>query len=282
MDEMIINNFSVDVGFVKIHLPDHTMPTFMIAQSLAEEMGEETNYDALKKLRDTLRNLDKELYKKVKTDCEGECIFIQTSSKRVEEILEVAVVINELAINPYQVQIGSDYLHKVKHALLTWKQPKPQKWKVGDVFSIPLTDGTFCFGQVVWVPYRTSPNCVLFDCRDTQIPLIEKIVTSPVISVLSIVSEKLDSFDWTVVGNAVVNIEKSQVPKIHRGELEVGSQSYSAGVLSDLAEAYYGLEPWNASLNNDELLMPNIKRPKEAFFLSDSVLEEYYKTKVWK
>ncbi len=43
MDETIIKNYSVEVGFVKIHLPDHSMPTFMIAQSLAEEMGVETN-----------------------------------------------------------------------------------------------------------------------------------------------------------------------------------------------------------------------------------------------
>jgi hypothetical protein len=69
---------------------------------------------------------------------------------------------------------------------------------------------------------------------------------------------------------------------MHRGENEVGSHSYSGGVLSSLAEAYYGLEPWNASLSNDELLMPNIKRPKEVFFLSDSELDEYYKAKGWK
>lgn len=88
------------------------------------------------------------------------------------------------------------------------------------------------------------------------------------ISVLNIGSHELDGFTWKVIGNAPVNIKKSQVPKMHRGEHGVGSHSYSGGVLSVLAEAYYGLEPWNASLSNDELLMPNINRPKEEFFLS--------------
>lgn len=280
LDETIIKDLSVDVGLVKIHLPDYTMVTFMIAQSLAEEFGVETNHEAVKILRGALRNLQDDIHKKVKIDYEGDCLFIHASSKRGEEILEVALLINELALESYRKEIDREYVDKIRHVFMTWKRPKPQKWKVGNVFSIPLCDGTFSFGQVLWQTYK-SPNCALFDCRDTRIPPIKKIVTSPVISVLSLGSEKLDNFNWTVIGNAVVNIEKTQVPKMHRGGDE-GTQSYSAGVLSDLAKVYYGLEPWNASLSNDELLMPNIKRPKDAFFLSDSELEGYYKSKGYK
>ncbi|WP_367758216.1 Imm26 family immunity protein [Ammoniphilus sp. 3BR4] len=57
-----------------------------------------------------------------------------------------------------------------------YKRTKPQKWKVGDVFSIPLSDGTFSFGQVLWAEYRSSPNCALFDCRSKEILPIEKII----------------------------------------------------------------------------------------------------------
>jgi hypothetical protein len=282
MAESKIKNLSVDVGFVKIHLPDHTMSSFMIAQSLGEEFGVETNYDALKKIRAVLRNSDSELYKNVKTDCESGCVFIHASSKRAEEILRVAILINENAIEPYQVRIDDDYIDKVKQVLMSWKRPKPQKWKVGDVFSIGLCDSTFAFGQVVWERYK-APNCALFDfrSRDIIIPL-EDIISSPVISVLKLGSMCLDSFEWKVIGNTPVNILKKQVPLLHRGEVVVGARSYSAGVLSDLAEAYYGLQPWNASLSNDELLMPKIERPKSAFFLTNEQLEEYYKTKGWK
>lgn len=275
----IINNFSIQVGFVKIHLPDHNMSTFMIAQSFAEELGEKTNYDALKKLRNTLRNLDVELYKRVKTDCEGGCVFIHASSKRAEEILKVAEVINELAVSSYRVPIESGYLEEIKHALLTWKRPKPQKWKVGDVFSIPLSDGTFAFGQVVWAEFKSFANCALFNCKETQIPSIDKIVASPIISVINATSIELDCFEWTVIGNTAVHIEKTQVPKMHRGENEVGSLSYSGAALSNLAEAYYGLEPWNAMLGTDELLMPNVERSKAAFLCTEAELHEYFKSK---
>jgi hypothetical protein len=64
---------------------------------------------------------------------------------------------------------------------------------------------------------------------------LEDIISSPVISVLQLGSECLDSFEWKVIG-----IDKKQAPLMHRGE-----RSYSAGILSNLAEAYYGLEPWN-------------------------------------
>ncbi|NRF96136.1 hypothetical protein HQN89_35665 [Paenibacillus frigoriresistens] len=225
----------MNVGFVKIHLPDYTIPTFMIAQSLAEEFSVETNYDALKKLRKTLRSSNDDLHKIVKTDSEGGCVFIHASSKRVVEILRVAIVINELAIEPYHEQIDTtDNLEKVKQLLLSWKRPKPQKWKVGDIFSIPLGDGTFSFGQVLWEQYR-SPNCALFDCRDIEILPIEKIMTSYVISVLQLGPENLNSFDWRIVGNAPVNIDKEQVPRMHR-EVGVGTHSYSAEHFSYLAK----------------------------------------------
>lgn len=66
MDKLLVQELSVEIGFVKIHLPDYTMSTFMIAQSLADEFG---------------------VSKKVKTDYESGCVFIHTSSKRGEEIL---------------------------------------------------------------------------------------------------------------------------------------------------------------------------------------------------
>ncbi len=113
-------------------------------------------------------------------------------------------------------------LKRIKQALLTWKRPKPQKWNVGDVFCIPLSDGRFTFGQALWAEFKSSPNCALFDCRDRKIPPIDIIISSTVISVLNIGSHELDGFTWKVVGNAPVNIKKSQVPKMHRGEHGVG------------------------------------------------------------
>lgn len=274
---MIIQDLSIQVGMIKIHLPDHNSSGFMIIQSLKNEFQVSTNREAVKELRAALRKLNDELIKMVKIDYEDSFVLIKASSKRGEEILKVALLINELATN--SVKIEPFYLEEVKQVINTWNRPKPQKWKLGDIFTIPLSDGSLSFGQVVWGKYRSSPNCALFECRGKDIPSIDNIVSSAVISVLNIGTECLNSFEWKIIGKSPVNIDKKQVAQMHRGDLEVGSNSYSAGILTSLAEAYYGLEPWNAMDDRDELLMPNIKRPKTAFFLSEEELEEYYKSK---
>lgn len=48
-------NSTLDIGIVKIHLPDAINPCFMILQSLGEEFGLETNYVAEEILRNTLK-----------------------------------------------------------------------------------------------------------------------------------------------------------------------------------------------------------------------------------
>ncbi|SEB51022.1 Imm26 family immunity protein [Paenibacillus sp. GP183] len=270
---MIMQDFSIQVGMIKLHLPDHNTPGFMIIQSLKNEFQVSTNSEAVKKLRAALRKLNNELIKMVKIDYEDSFVLIKASSKRAEEILKVALLINDLATN--SVKIEPFYLEEVRLIINTWNRPKPQKWKLGDIFSIPLSDGSLSFGQVVWEKYKTSPHCALFECRGKDIPSIDNIVSSPVISVLNLGSVCLNSFDWKIIGNSQVKIDKKQVAQMHH---EDGSQSYSAGILTSLAEAYYGLEPWNA-LDCDELLMMNIKRPKTAFFLSEEELEEYFKSK---
>ncbi|QFT90767.1 hypothetical protein FIU87_19155 [Bacillus sp. THAF10] len=264
MNQNIIKDLSVNIGFIKVHLPDYTMSTFMIAQSIADEFGVETNQQAIKKLRGVLKNSENDLYKKVKTDYESGSIFIHTSSKKGPEILQVALIINDLAIEPYRQELVPEDICKIKSILENWKRPKPQKWKVGDVFTFPLSDGTYSFGQVLWKT-NNSPNCALFDCRGNKSLPIETITSSPVISVLNITANCIDSFKWKVIGNTPVEITKNDVPKKHQGESIIGSLSFSSAILSELAEVYYGLKPLNSAYKQDfydELLMPKIKRPQ--------------------
>jgi hypothetical protein len=53
---------TLDIGIVKIHLPDAINPSFMIAQSLGEEFGLDTNYEAEEKSRNTLKSKDSDIY----------------------------------------------------------------------------------------------------------------------------------------------------------------------------------------------------------------------------
>ncbi|MBT2738598.1 Imm26 family immunity protein [Bacillus sp. ISL-7] len=159
-------NLSLDIGIVKIHLPDAINPCFMITQSLGEEFGLETNYEAEEKLRNTLKSKDKDTYKKVNIDAEGGCVFINANSKQGNSILEVAIIINELAVQPIRQELTSDYIEEARKVLTTWKRPKPQKWQEGDIFAIPLSDRTFGYGQVLWHQNKkSSVTCAIFDCR---------------------------------------------------------------------------------------------------------------------
>jgi hypothetical protein len=116
-------NLTLDIGIVKIHLPDAINPNFMIAQSLGEEFGLETNYEAEEKLRNTLKSKNKDIYKKVKIDAEAGCIFINANSKQGNSILEVAIIINELAIQPFRHELISEHIEKARKFLTTWKRP---------------------------------------------------------------------------------------------------------------------------------------------------------------
>ena len=53
-----IENFTLDIGIVKIHLPDAINYCFMLVQSLGEEFCLETNYEAEEKLRNTIKSKD--------------------------------------------------------------------------------------------------------------------------------------------------------------------------------------------------------------------------------
>jgi hypothetical protein len=137
---------TLDIGIVKIHLPDAINPSFMIAQSLGEEFGLETNYEAEEKLRNTLKSKDSDIYKKIKIDAESGCVFINANSKQGNSILEVAIIINELAIQSFRQELTSEHIEDGRKVLTTWKRPKPQKWQEGDIFAIPLSDRSFGYG----------------------------------------------------------------------------------------------------------------------------------------
>jgi hypothetical protein len=267
-------NLTLDIGIVKIHLPDAINPCFMIAQSLGEEFGLETNYEAEEKLRNTLKNKDREIYKKLKIDAESGCVFINTNSKQGNSILEVAIIINELVIEPYRQKLTSKHIEEARKVLTTWKRPKPQKWQEGDIFAIPLSDRTFGYGQVLWHQNKkSSVTCAIFECRSIEIKAKEGIVQSNVISVMTVKDLfGLNSGKWKVIGNHSLVIEKSIVPMEHSGKPGIGSKIYQESTLSNFIEAYFRIKPWNhlpfKDSFMDTLLLPGIVRPDNVIILT--------------
>ncbi|TDK61771.1 hypothetical protein E2K98_12845 [Bacillus salipaludis] len=264
----------IEIGIVKIHLPDANNPCFMIAQSLGEEFGLETNYEAEEKLRNTLKTKDKNILKKVNIDAEGGCIFINANSKQGNSILEVAIIINQLATQPFREDLTFEYIEEARKILTTWKRPKPQKWQEGDIFSIPLSDMSFGYGQVLWHQNKkSSATCAIFDCHSNEFKPIDEVVQSKVISVITIKNLfDLNSAKWKVIGNCSKVIEKSIVPWEHSGDAAVGSKIYQDSTLTDFVEAYFGIKPWNhlqfKDTFMDTLLLPGVVRPNNAILLT--------------
>ncbi|MGG1679695.1 Imm26 family immunity protein [Neobacillus sp. NRS-1170] len=269
-----IENFALDIGIVKIHLPDAINPCFMIVQSLGEEFDLETNYEAEEKLRNTIKSKDKDIYRKIKIDAEGGCVFINANSKQGNSILEVAIIINELVIQPFRQELTSEYIEEVRKVVTMWKCPKPQKWQEGDIFAIQLSDRSYGYGQILWHQNKkSSVTCAIFDCRSNEIKPKVDIVLSTVISVMTIKDLfNLNSGKWKVLGNESLVIGKSPVPLEHSGKSGVGMKIYQEYILSSFIEAYFAIKPWNhlPFKNNfmDTLLLPDVVRPENVIILT--------------
>jgi hypothetical protein len=269
-----IENFALDIGIVKIHLPEAINPCFMIVQSLGEEFGLETNYEAEEKLRNTIKSKDKDLYKKIKIDAEGGCVFINANSKQGNSILEVAIIINELAKQPFRQELTSEYIEEVRKVVTMWKRPKPQKWQEGNIFAIQLSDRSYGYGQILWHQNKkSSVTCAIFDCRINEIKLKVEIVQSTVISVMTIRDIfDLNSGKWKVLGNDSLVIEKSAVPLEHSGKSGVGMKIYQEYILSSFIEAYFAIKPLNHLPFKDNfmdtLLLPGVERPENVIILT--------------
>ncbi len=155
--------------------------------------------------------------------------------------------------------------------------------KAGDIFQIPLENGTYAFGQVVWKSY-THPVCGLFDINQTDIPTLEEIITNPFLSILSLTPTSLDNHSWKVLGNMNVRIQKEDVPEEFNGTPCIGARSFTSDILVDLANAFYGVTQWNVFAEEDEfdqILLPTVKRPSTAKVLSLSERNLYRKKKKW-
>jgi hypothetical protein len=232
----------------------------------------ETNYEAVKYFRKILReNMDLKDYKKIEFDRESSEVVIRTSNALV--MLEIVVLMNKL-IN---FELSKEEIRKVEQKLISHKRPKKQKWSIGDLFLISLSNNTYALGQVIWLSY-TEPVCGLIDIYFRKIPDLVEIENFKYISVLSVTSCSLDDYSWKVIGNKDVMIEKSEVDWKHRGGSEIGSISHTSGVLDELAEAYFGIQPWNVMYDDDyfdQLLLPSVTRPSAAIILSPIERERY-------
>ena len=184
---------SLSIGKITVHFPDHSSKEFFIFEDLASLFNLETNYEAEIFIKKRMK--DSGVTKKVDVDSESDFISIRTRDASV--ILEIAVLINEIASS----SIDKDLIKDFKKLLLTVKPPKKQKWGIGDIFSIPLSDKTYYFGQIVGKIEGLTPICIILNLNKKGLPENVELTSSDTLGALSFIPDKIDNFTFRVINN---------------------------------------------------------------------------------
>ncbi|NGY03668.1 Imm26 family immunity protein [Solimonas terrae] len=148
---------------------------------------------------------------------------------------------------------------------------RKQKWGVGDVFEVPLRDGSAAIGQVIALEpgAMKCPICAFYaeKWRDDVSP---KLIESDLIAVLFVTPDLLDSGVWTIVGSrlAIKPDRFVALDELRRSNF-VGLRIIGSGIVRELVEAFDGLIPWDRYHDPnylDGLLAPGRSRPSSARF----------------
>jgi hypothetical protein len=128
---------------------------------------------------------------------------------------------------------------------------KRQAWQVGDVFSVPTSDGWSAIGQVIGrePDLPRSATVALFDERHKSVDLDRhRISLSPetLFAVLFVTTHNLDSGNWCVLDHRAVAIDPRRNPHEQtRKDGFVGAKVIGASIVGSFVNAYFGLEPWD-------------------------------------
>lgn len=144
---------------------------------------------------------------------------------------------------------------------------KRQKWGPGDLFAVPLLDGSFLLGQVLAHEPQAmnGVSCALFDQRfnnnNAPRPAIDAIF-----SILLVTRDLLDRGVWQIVGNSPIDVPRSAFPFENlRPAGFVGATIRGSRIVNEFANAFCGLHPWDDWANPDYLdglLISPAKKPK--------------------
>lgn len=239
-----------DIGRFKISLPDENSKQFYIFCDLAELFGDEHQSDSVSKLRASLKEVD--LKPKPNLDYEADRASIRTSNYKT--IVEVAKLINGLAIDKFKSDLGNEVWTKIEERLKNWKRPKPQEWNENDIFSIKLQDDSFVFGQVL-TKEKYNKTFALFDYKSKDENIELKVLkTAKPLTILHLMGMKLNDRSWKVIGS----LESQLANPIKGPWADNYGKTGSDGFLDSIANYYwFGICKWK---NEDDLKKLIIKK----------------------
>jgi hypothetical protein len=160
--------------------------------------------------------------------------------------------------------------------ILAQLMAKRQKWKVGDLFKIPLADGSASLGQVVAQEREVlnSVTCAFYDTKvpgtcppDAPPPLRDE----SLIACLFTTHDLLGSGAWLVIGHTLPQVARKHMPyEDCRRSGWVGAKVRGSSHVREFLDAYYRLAPWDDWANPkylDAFLIDPSKRPKDLIYV---------------
>ncbi len=245
------------IGPIRVTLPDENQGYFSIFTDCAELFGTELQSEAVQLLKAKLKLV------RPKPSINHESDFVSISTANIETIISAVLAIFELSTLENRAKFPDLVVNglRAEFAFAKKNRPKPKKWEVGDVFSIPLKDNSYTIGQVLGAPC----TCALYLYRSVDFPniTVEEFEKLTPVSILHLsTGDLLNNGTWQVLFNAKVKLDPNSG---HGGsQFEVGGVSYGGcGMMKDLADAYWGLAPWNTSFSEDyyeTMLLKNVPR----------------------
>ena len=156
---------------------------------------------------------------------------------------------------------------------------KSSRWKPGMVYAVPLLDGSYCYAQAISEAMPTVIDVAVFRTRTEHMPIEPPGLQRNDVIVLSATwRQALNRGDWAALGVTDLIVDRLDMPnqQLLDAGTTVGIKHSDSGIFESLLNAWYGLEPWNVSYNEnyfDERLAPGVTRPDSAVVLSPSERE---------
>jgi hypothetical protein len=149
-----------------------------------------------------------------------------------------------------------------------------QRWKIGDIFTIPQLDGDKSLGQVIDVPMPNVASCLFFDVRirgDQPPPETVSLREEDLIAALWTTPDLLDRGNWVVIGHQQPLVSDAARPnERYRAAGWVGAKTYGSGIIEKFLDAYYGLRAWDDWYDPaylDRLLISPEKKPTNVILI---------------
>ena len=141
--------------------------------------------------------------------------------------------------------------------------------KVGDVFEVPLDDGSTTIGQVVETTpiLMNSITCVFFDARNDSPKILAKqsLAAYVPISCQLVTRDSFNRGNWRRVANLRVTFPRAKYPyRETEKDGWVGAKVIGSGIITGFLNAFYGLRNWREMKDPDyytKLLLPGVSRP---------------------